>query len=205
MSTNESIGESQTNQTARRLRFSEIGSFAALAFSLLALVTAIYQTRLMQSQTELMQVQSRASVWPYISIGFSYFDGGDNPGFTWHVDNNGVGPALIKSVTLTLDGRPIRNWDEVFPILFGHGEARASEVSINGTVLPPSTNRETTVAAIHIGDLTQARRFYEAHDRFKMSICYCSVYNECWVAKSLEKDKQPVGRCETKDVVQFEM
>src|SRR5580765_2265892 len=86
-----------TRANARRSSTAQISSAVALAISLLALAMGAYQTRLMQAQ-------ARASVWPIVSLGLSYFGNRDNGGFTWEVENNGVGPALIKSVTLSLDG-----------------------------------------------------------------------------------------------------
>jgi len=36
-----------------------------------------------------------------------------------------------------------------------------------------------------------------------MSVCYCSVYDECWIAQWLKRTAQPVTRCEA-DGVQFD-
>ena len=58
----------------RRTRVAEWGSVAAIGISALALAIGVYQTRLMQAQ-------ARASVWPYVKIGFGYADNGDSPGF----------------------------------------------------------------------------------------------------------------------------
>ncbi|QBB70454.1 hypothetical protein ELE36_08775 [Pseudolysobacter antarcticus] len=186
-----------SRKSARLARIAEFGSVLALAISFLALATGAYQTRLMQSQ-------AKASVWPYISIGYHYALRGTDAGFAWRIDNNGVGPARIESVALSLDDKPKRNWSEVFPVLFGHAEVKAGVSGFNGTVLPPNTNRETTIFAIKIEDLEQAKIFFDAQDRFKMSICYCSVYDECWVAQWLKHQVQPVDRCIVENTVQFQ-
>ena len=195
-----SLSESRSAQataSARQSSTAQLSSIVALAVSVLALATGAYQTRLMQAQ-------ARASVWPIVSLGLSYFGNRDNGGFTWEVENNGVGPALIKSVTLSLDGKSMRNWDEVFQALFGHGRENATVSSINGNVLPPSTNRETTIAAIRTTQPDEAKALFEAKDRFKMSVCYCSVYDECWEAQWLKRDVTPVTQCSVANTVQFE-
>ena len=159
----------------RRARLAEWGSVAAIAISAFALAIGVYQTRLMQAQ-------ARASVWPYVKIGLGYTDGGDSSGFEIHVENNGVGPAVVKSVRVSLDDKPLHGWNDAFPLILGHGEARAKLEGLSGVVIPPSTNRETSVVAIRINDPAQAQKFYEARDRFKIDICYCSVYDDCWTA-----------------------
>jgi hypothetical protein len=50
----------------------------------------------------------------------------------------------------------------------------------------------------------QAKVFYAAQDRLKMTICYCSVYDECWIANREEPKTQKVDRCESSGTVQFE-
>ena len=37
-----------------------------------------------------------------------------------------------------------------------------------------------------------------------MDICYCSVYDECWVAHWQKTRVDAVARCETEGLVQFE-
>jgi len=198
-----SIG-TQLRQTTARVRFSEIGSFSALAFSLLALVTSVYQTRLMQSQTELMQTQARASVWPYVTIGKNEDTTPGREAFFWRVDNNGVGPAKIESVRVLVDGRPYRNWKDVFAKIAPDQEFHGQTSSLNGIVLPPSTNRETVVEIVKPNTPERAKAFQTAVPRTTIEVCYCSVYDDCWLVHSLQTENKPVPRCETKDSVQFE-
>jgi hypothetical protein len=188
----------------RRARIAEYGSLCALLVSVLALSLGAYQAQQMNVQTRLMQSQSRASVWPYLSIGYSISDEGDHVGYTWQVNNDGVGPARIESVTMTLDGKPVEHWKDVFRVLYGDTRVPASYAQVYGKVLPPNTNRETTIEALRIPDLQQAKIFYAAQDRFDMTICYCSVYDDCWIAHREGPVVQPVPRCDTRGTPQFE-
>jgi len=187
----------------KRARFAELGSIVALATSFLALSLSAYQALLMNEQTRLMQSQSRASVWPYVAIGYSINDEGENRGYTWQISNDGVGPARIESVTMTLDGKPVRRWRELFRALFGDADVPATYSQVYGRVLPPSTNRETTIDALHLTDMAQAQAFFAAQDRIDMTICYCSVYDDCWIARKHDPNVQPTPRCEKNDE-QFE-
>ena len=188
----------------RRALVAEISSLFALAVSFLALGLGIWQARLMSEQTRLMQQQARAGVWPYLSIGYALVADGDKRGYTWRIDNDGVGPARIESVTLTLDGKPVEHWKEVFDALFGDAPVQATYSQIYGKVLPPSTNRETTIEAVHLSDPAQAKAFFEAQSRIEMSICYCSVYDDCWIARRRSPAQEPVARCDATGTKQFE-
>lgn len=163
----------------------------ALGISALALAIGAYQTRLMQSQ-------SRASVWPYVVVGYSYSDFGDHPGFELHLKNDGVGPAAVQSVTVWLDDKPMHHWEDVIAILMSDhpGEtAKASFTGLQGIVIPPSTNRETAVAALSTVDKNLAAAIYGARDRLRVDVCFCSVYDECWTAHWQQKRPAPTPAC----------
>jgi hypothetical protein len=193
-----------TKASVKRALMTQFSSVLALGASFLALSIGAYQARIMNVQTQLMQKQARAAVWPYISIGYSISDQGEKLGYTWEIDNDGVGPARIQSVTMSLDGKPMHSWDEVFKAIFGNAAVPATYTQFDGKVIAPNTNRETTIDAMRILTLEQAKVFYKAQDRFKMAICYCSVYDECWIANRQESQVLPVDRCDTTGTVQFE-
>jgi hypothetical protein len=202
-SRNETPETPRERTASKRARFAELGSIAALATSLFALSLSAYQARLMNEQTRLMQNQSRASVWPYVAIGYRINDEGESRGYTWQISNDGVGPARIESVTMTLDGKPVRHWRELFRALFGDADVPATYSQVYGRVLPPSTNRETTIDALHLLDMAQAKAFFAAQDRIEMTICYCSVYDDCWIARKQNPNVEPAARCD-RSGAQFE-
>ena len=173
---------------ARNGLFPNLTSLLALAVSIFALAIGAWQTRLMQGQ-------ARASVWPHLSIGYTYNSNMDENGFIWRVDNTGVGPARIESISLTLDGKPMKTWSDVLHALGFAGQMRVSTTSLSGEVIPPSLNRETAIDTIRINERVPAKTFKEAVDRFRMDVCYCSVYDDCWVAHWQQKNVEAVDRC----------
>ena len=71
---------------------------------------------------------------------------------------------------------------------------------LRGIVIPPSTNRDTDVHPITISIAEQSAKFYEAVSRFKIDICYCSVYDDCWTAHWLVPKVDETSAChESKD------
>lgn len=179
----------QEKNASRRSLIAQFSSVLALGISFLALAVGAYQTRLMQGQ-------ARASVWPHLAIGFNHIGDPDHAQFIWQVDNNGVGPALIKTVHVSLDDKPVRTWETIFTAL-GANEDLALVSTLNGEVLPPSLNRETAIHALKISRREDVEAFYTARSRFRMSVCYCSVYqDECWVAEWLQRAVERVDRCD---------
>jgi hypothetical protein len=186
---------SNSDPQPSRAKFNLSGN-VALVVSVFALALGGYQTRLMQSQ-------ARASVWPYLSIGSTYSSNTDKDGFIWSVNNNGVGPAKVGAVTVTLDGKPLQHWDEAMKQLGIVGLPSSATSSLSGEVIPPNTNRETTIQPIKINEREAAKIFKTAEGRFRMDICYCSVYDECWIAHWRKAKVDPVAQCDATGV-QFE-
>jgi hypothetical protein len=134
----------------KRIGWAEIGSAVAVVVSSFALFVSFYQARIAERQ-------AHASVWPYLSIDYDINDQGQRIGFIWTVENNGLGPALIQSVIVSVDDKPQRNWDEVSKAL-GITKSFSSTMSeVSGRVLPPDTNRETTIDAIHVISAPEAK------------------------------------------------
>ena len=175
---------------------SNLTSAIALAVSVFALAIGAWQTRLMQSQ-------ARASVWPHLEIGYTYNSNVDENAFLWRVDNNGVGPARIETVRVTFDGTPLKNWEGAAAALGFKGPQHYSTSSLDGEVIPPSLNRETAIEALRVNQRELAAAIKQNATRFGMDICYCSVYDDCWIAHWLKTRPEPVARCEDIGTAQF--
>ena len=93
------------NDRAFRLDF--FIAIAALLVSALTAGTLIYQTRVIGAQYA-------ATIWPYLSVETTY----DNPsGVTIALNNEGLGPALIHSAHLSVDGKDASSWYDYFIVL----------------------------------------------------------------------------------------
>ena len=92
--------------------------------------------------------------------------------------------------------KPMKRWDEVFGALGVTTTPSTAMSSIGGEVIPPNTNRETTIAPIKVHEREAARLFKAAEKRFHMDVCYCSVYDDCWIAHWQQAKVDPVARCE---------
>lgn len=76
-------------------------------FAVIASVGAL----ILGSYTAMLQRRhDSASVWPHLELGITYT--AQTAGM--QVSNSGIGPAIVKSVFVSVDGRAVRSWPEVF-------------------------------------------------------------------------------------------
>lgn len=133
--------------------------------------------------------QVRAQVWPYLLVG-NY-----DPEQSLGVLNKGVGPAIVRSVQVFIDGKPEHRWNQVFKALgLPAGELTISTLS--GNVISAGEH----VVAVKLADETAYRNFRsELGKRFGIEICYCSTLEDCWLYSDRTRDARasaaPVDRC----------
>lgn len=135
----------------------------ATGIGLLALAVSAY-TAYVQRQ------QVRAQVWPIMEIS-----SGNEPEVRLWIANKGVGPALIKSARVFLDGKPVRNWAEMLHEIYGKGSFVFSQDQIGGRVLSAG---EGVPVFIPKGEI--AAKFDQDRFRVGMELCYCSTLGDCW-------------------------
>lgn len=167
-------------------------SASAALVAISALAVSAYQTKIMREQQTM-------SAWPRVTLSNS----GGNENYAWIVTNVGVGPALVRSARLTVDGRALATWSDVFGAVIRDSTAVDSVANASkpvttsvrrGTVLLPGANVELVRTGAPLAK--PLRRFFnDAHTR--MQLCYCSVYNDCWMVDSRSDAPDPaeVPRC----------
>jgi hypothetical protein len=144
--------------------------------ALIALAVSTYNVVLQRQQL-------RAQTWPHLE--WSYSDGeGDK--FTFSLANTGTGPAQIKSVLVTFDGKPVSTWREVVTqvapsLKHGYssvgGRVLGAGVEISPLTLTPHPSKDEEAALLK---------------RFDVQLCYCSVLGDCWL---LADEEKPVAKC----------
>jgi hypothetical protein len=118
------------NDRAFRLDF-----FIAIAAVLISAITAgtlFYQTHVIGDEFA-------ATIWPYLSVGTTYVTGGE----TIEVANDGVGPALVRSAQLYVDGRKVRAWNDYLKALARDPELRKLFLRAQAAVQAGSAGQAT--------------------------------------------------------------
>ncbi|HEU4662628.1 MAG TPA: hypothetical protein VFS55_01220 [Dokdonella sp.] len=174
-------GSSNGDETRAR-NWDALAAVIAALIGALALLVSGYTAYLQRTQV-------RAQVWPYLMLA-SY-----DTENSVKLLNKGVGPAIVKSVRVTVDGKPQRTWRDVTSALgLKRAPLRTSTITDNvisgGEVVP----------MLVIGDEDVYHRYrHESERRSRVEICYCSTLEECWLYTaddaSTRAGHEPVEAC----------
>lgn len=155
-------------------------------------------------QGRVMRAQQHGAVFPVLQADGFIQSTSTRRDLGLRILNNGVGPAMIQSVSLMRDGI---STDDIGP-LAAHLPASVdrSWASVNGRALAPGGEVEPVVYTWDRDALSER----ELDDllvewaRWGVSVCYCSVFERCWVTSSSETVREPIRACPATDVDQFQ-
>ena len=166
-----------------------VTSFCAIFVALIALAVAIYEAKVIRDHQEL-------SVWPYLtfySTSVAELNGKPLP-LAFYLKNEGVGPAKVKYVKYFFDGKEYEGLDEVFKLILPDfkGGSLHTDYEVMKVMLP---NKEHLLVGGFTSDQDTKRFFSEARSKkLNMEICYCSLYEQCWILHGKNEHKS-VKRC----------
>lgn len=165
--------------TQHRIRWDALAAIIAALIGLLALLVSGYTAYIQRQQV-------RAQVWPWLLGGYS----GGNTELIWV--NKGVGPAIIRNVEVSIDGKPLADWDAVFHAL-GIQSPKFHQSTLNGNVVSAGER----VDWLQFQDRADFDQFRLLEPRLHVKVCYCSTLGDCWVINSAIRGngRTPVGKC----------
>lgn len=184
---------------APRLSFDTVGSIAAIVIGACALFVA-------WDQAQIMRKQQHASVMPAVNVASGFSSNADSFVMTVTISNDGIGPALIESASLHVDGKPVEDWpdlrDRLLPPAL-HDDFASNLDSAIGMLAAGAKSdaiqliwprNETTSAGF---EALKARVFSADSAENYFSVCYCSVFDKCWVAGPERNTSRPthVKKC----------
>lgn len=175
-------------------RFSTERAFLRLSFwqtvlSVVGVFIALVALYAALAESNAVRQQTSAAVWPFVQVSTADFDSGDTAGFTLSLTNVGVGPALVRSVRVVINGEPVSDWDDAVTRLGGTLSDQVGRNSISDSVLRPGQK----IDLIHVGSPALARAFQAAirNPGTSISYCYCSIFSDCWLADSRHRALNP--------------
>ena len=166
-------------------------SASAGVVALCALAVSMYQAWIAREQ-------QRMSAWPYVTQTNT-----GAGGYGRLVQNVGLGPALVRSMRVEVDGVPVRQWSALLMAALRVDTAGlrsrlprdgyTTSSVLPGMVLLPGTTSEL----IHVSDSTFGRvlRGVMNDPRVHVRICYCSLYRDCWVSDSRALEPTKADEC----------
>src|SRR5207249_8278868 len=188
----------EEKETRRASRYDAV---IATLVGLCALCVSAYTAHVQRQQV-------RAAVWPILE-----FDSSNGP-IQFTLANKGVGPAIIKHVSVKVDDQPVRNWAEVLEKILGPGYHPGEEADMSGRVF--AAGESITVFTPHDSE-NNPLNFDKSNplwvklnkDRLRVTaeICYCSTLDECWTLHAgglTPSTTTPTRRCPTRSAITFQ-
>ena len=121
-----------------------------------------------------------AEVWPFLQTQISDYDNETGAHFGLSITNAGVGPARMRSMRVTLNGEPVRDWDDGQLRMTGAVTVQTNQSFIVGRVLSPGERVEMMATTDRA--LVRLLREAVASPQTSIEYCYCSIFDECWFA-----------------------
>ncbi len=195
----------------RNFRLDFFIAIAAVLISALTAGTLFYQTRVIGDEFA-------ATIWPYLSVGTTYDTGGE----TIEVTNDGVGPALVRSAQLYVDGRKVNAWNDYIKAVSRDPELRglflraqaavragpAGHATITMSSIGPSStlhpDESRTLLKISLPFIVPLRALVK--HAVGIDLCYCSLNGSCWtlhaIPGQINSDPTPVSHCADSAAIQ---
>lgn len=143
-------------------------AIAALVVSLSALGVGVYEARLQRTH-------DRAEVWPHVEIGLFLEKNGAN----LTVENTGLGPGVVESIEVSIDGKAQHNWRGILQSLVGDSLRSYS----NNTVYEHGIRPGDHVTLFGLPRESLPAPFWEQMKRIVVTMCYRSVFGERWIVR----------------------
>lgn len=184
-------------------------AFSALLISLVSIILA-------HQSNQSMERLVRASAWPFIQIGSGNASDEGEAQLVFGITNVGTGPARVHTFEMLVDGQPLPPGGHLLTRLltacceaeFNAAVARAggSHIGAMGQEMSsPVAERFLAPNGESFAMLwprtEQNRELWTALDRARQSrritsaVCYCSVFDECWVARTDAFPPTEVNSC----------
>jgi hypothetical protein len=182
----------------------------ALFVSFVSIMIAWHHSQVMQELVHQNERLVEAESLPYLQIDTSDLDTDlRTPAYRLTVQNQGVGPARVGEVVITVNGQPVPNFNTLVDRCCAPGLLQAA--SRGSKQFRGIRNGEVILSTLHDrmirpGEAVDAFNWQVtpanqpvidrlkkgfASDEINTSICYCSVFDDCWVRS--DDDRRPVA------------
>jgi hypothetical protein len=165
------------------------GNKAEMLIAICAVLTSVIALFVAWDQGRVMRAQQHGSVYPVVQMVGFVSRVPDHVSLGLNISNSGVGPALIESVTMLKDKTPLDSltaYRDRLPAGYD-----ISWTGLTGRALAPGAQ----VTALEISwpreSITDGQLYQIAAEwgELEMEVCYCSVFDRCWLARDLDRER----------------
>lgn len=155
---------------------------AALLVSGISLYVAVHHGQTMEKLVE-------ANSFPNIEVGTEIVDG-VQPGtidFKIVFDNTGVGPARVETVQFWDGNAPVLSADQIASAIKAEGDGRPLDARLGGETVVGSligAGKTKDLVSLEVDRAEWEAPAVRYSSRLRSRVCYCSVFDECYVTDS---------------------
>jgi hypothetical protein len=189
----------------KRFRFDLFIAGIALVISTFAAAASAYQAYVINQQFS-------ATVWPYLS--FASTRDSAHALFQIDVRNSGLGPAIVRSTVVTVEGVPMspkgptgNAIDSAIAPDLTSAESEERSKHVTGVIHTTSSSLErgdvipagSSVTLLRVAGPLIWTRVSKTESRIDVAVCYCSLLGRCWMTRRSDPSNEPhdVRSCPT--------
>jgi hypothetical protein len=171
---------------------------AAIMVSCISLFIAVQQSRIMQKTLA-------ASSWPLLQFSSGNTNDQGQLSIEMSIDNQGVGPAIVKRFRILYGGREYQNLYVLLRDCCGYVITDFDPTKMDkGTALTQPVEGKVIKGGDKIGffqmplapsNQSAWRKLDAARFKFAFDACYCSVLGDCWQSDLSSVNQKPVHEC----------
>ena len=170
---------------------------SAMFVSVISLFVAVEHGRTMQRMAEANARMVEANSWPFVEFDTHDLDEQGNAKIRLVLTNQGVGPARIETFELWWKGTPMASpWELLRACCEG---ATGADTIFTGesapNILRAGEHKDFFAMSPGSGSSDLFKKLNAERHNITARICYCSVFDECWVSSGLAIRADRVPSC----------
>ncbi len=178
-------------------------SKADLILGCLAVVLSMVSVFIAMRDERTMERMVAASTWPNINISSSNDVPSAPNTITLDLRNTGVGPARVETLEVFYKDKPMATSRALMEACCGPEKPNFATSDVRDQVLPARDQVSLITVPAAINPPSVYRALDAARSEFRVRVCYCSVFDECWVADVTAHRPVRVPECTPSQPVQF--
>ena len=153
------------------------------------------------NEADAVRKQQMASVWPFVYMRSINYGVEGEEKFEVVVGNRGIGPARIQFAEVTIDDAAVQSWSDLVRSVAEDKPFGMSNNRVNGSVLAPGEDMVAFAIEARFSsvELVDAVRELANSGRVNLRICYCSVFDDCWIIDGVSETTTPIDECPRHD------
>jgi hypothetical protein len=176
---------------------------SAMMLSVISVAVAIHHGHV---QEELVAANS----WPFLRYEHGNLSDDGEQIVGMGIQNVGVGPALLKYLRVTYEGKPVLARSELLTRCCGYGQLSSEEKARSNiasnhlqSAVVPAGETKLFLSLRRKDNPALWEQLNQERWKLKMEACYCSVLHTCWRSDLTGLEPERVKQCEHDPALDF--